>query len=157
MKTIMACVVALFYCGLAMAQTPAVEPPPTEEQVKNAYRQVQTARHFSIGGAGFAGALSDAEIGLRVLVRAKDARLLESLTQEKNPVAQLYGLMGMQKTANPEYKRFATRFEQSDSTVLVLRGCLMSLEKISVVTRRLSEPKMVIEFNPSSQDNAVKN
>ncbi|MBC8138706.1 MAG: hypothetical protein H8F28_22730 [Fibrella sp.] len=148
MKAILVLTIALFSCGLTTAQTQAEEPSPSPDQIRLAYRQVQMAPHFSMGGAGFTGAPSEAEKALRVLVRAKDARLLESLTRERNPAARIFALMGMRDTAYPKYKQFAVRLEQSDDTVMVLRGCLMAPEKMSVLARRFLGPELSVGTKP---------
>jgi hypothetical protein len=156
MKTVLALLIALSCCGLATAQTQTEEPPPTAEQIRLAYRQVQTAPHYSVGGAGFTGAPSEAAKALHILIRAKDARLFESLTQERNPVARLYGLIGMRNMAYPEVKRFAARLEQSDETVMVLRGCLMTPEKMSVLAQPFSVGPPTVVTKPMKKSIPTK-
>lgn len=133
MRIVLLFLTLLCCCGLATAQV------PSDAQVRQAYKQVRSAKEFAIGGVGIVGSLTDAEKALHVLIRAKDVRLLETLARDSNPAAQLYGLTALQYLSYPQVKQQAAALEQSRVRVETFRGCISSTEPVANIARQIAK------------------
>jgi len=90
-----------------------------------AYNDLLKAEVFETGRVGFAGTLSSHVINLNTLLAEKDAAAaLGSLTASATDAGRLYALSGLY---------YLDRLKDSEATVGVLNGCLMSDEKIGKI------------------------
>jgi hypothetical protein len=128
--------------GLASTAPPdkrrCVEEPVTlfdlSEKGHAAYNDLLKAEIFETGRVGFAGTLSSHVINLNTLLAEKDAAAaLASLTAGATDAGRLYALSGLYYADRTSFDAGVAHLKDSEATVRVLNGCLMSDEKVGKI------------------------
>jgi hypothetical protein len=99
-----------------------------------AYNDLLKADVFETGRVGFAGTLSSHVINLNTLLAEKDAAAaLGSLLAGATEAGRLYALSGLYYASRASFDTGVARLKDSEATVRVLNGCLMSDEKVGKI------------------------
>ena len=104
-----------------------------------AYKRIAMAPYFAVGGIGFTGAITPAEKDVHILIRNKDDKKLVALTEEKNPAAQMYGLLGLRYLSHARYEQIAGSLAKSPRTVETFSGCLRGSESVAKVSATIAK------------------
>lgn len=101
-------------------------------------RLLQQASQLESPYIGAAGSPSKQHQALQNLMSHEASEsMFMALLADVNPVAQLYGLMGLQQTRSEHFAAYLPFFEHSQHQVHVLAGCAASIESVSEVQRLL--------------------
>ena len=104
------------------------------EKGQAAYNDLLKAEVFETGRVGFAGTLSPHVISLNMLLAEKDAAAaLGSLLAGGTDAGRLYALSGLYYADRDSFDRGVSRLKDGEATVRVLKGCLMSEEKLGKI------------------------
>ena len=140
--------------GLVSAATPdkrkCIEEPATlfdlSEKGRAAYNDLLKAEVFETGRVGFAGTLSSQVINLNTLLAEKDAAAaLGSLLAGATDAGRLYALSGLYYVDRASFDAGAARLKDSEATVRVLNGCLMSDEKVGKIVESTAANVAIIK------------
>lgn len=97
------------------------------------YSTVRSARHFAIGGVGYAGVTSEEELAMRTIRDGPRAQeQLRRLLKEGTPAGQMYALFALRQLSPPDYSALAEQFSRRSTSVPTISGC-------SVYTQQMSE------------------
>jgi hypothetical protein len=115
-----------------------IEEPVTlfdlSEKGHAAYNDLLKAEVFETGRVGFAGTLSSHVINLNTLLAEKDAAAaLGHLAAGATEAGRLYALSGLYYVDRSAFNTGVARLKDSEATVRVLNGCLMSDEKVGKI------------------------
>jgi len=115
-----------------------IEAPVTlfnlSEKGHAAYNDLLKAEVFETGRVGFAGTLSSHVINLNTLLAEKDAAAaLASLAAGATDAGRLYALSGLYYVDRASFDAGIARLKDSEATVRVLNGCLISDEKVGKI------------------------
>jgi hypothetical protein len=109
---------------LAHSAPPSVQPT------------LEAARMFAFGSVGFGGRVSEEEHQFKAILALEPAHAkqkLEKLYSSGNPQAMSYALAGMRKLDRKRYSELLVSARTSDLIVAMMRGCIMSQEKLRTV------------------------
>lgn len=127
-----------------------IEEPVTvfglSEKGSAAYHDLLKAEIFETGRVGFAGTLSSHVISLNTLLAEKDAAgALGSLLAGATEAGRLYALSGLYYADRAAFETGVARFKDSEATVRVLNGCLMSDEKVGKIVESTAANVAIIK------------
>lgn len=118
-----------------------------------AYNDLLKAATFETGRVGFAGTLSTHVISLNTLLAEKDAAAaLGSLLAGATDAGRLYALSGLYYADRPAFDKGVTAFKDSEATVQVLSGCLMSDEKVGKIVESDAANVAIIKPGQTMKD-----
>jgi hypothetical protein len=104
------------------------------------YATVASADLFAMGAVGYAGTTTEAEKCLQQIVKQKDgADLCRKLIQEKNPAAQLYGLLGLKILDGKAFADAYPKFKQSKIQVKTASGCELFNETVAGLAKDIKD------------------
>ena len=111
-----------------------------------AYNDLLKAEVFETGRVGFAGTLSSHVINLNTLLAEKDAAMaLNSLAASAADAGRLYALSGLYYADRASFDAGIARLKDSEATVHVLNGCLMSDEKVGKIVESTAANVAIIK------------
>ncbi len=110
-----------------------------QSSASDAYKQIASSDSFAVGGTGITGAVSPSEKSVWVLIRAKDRKQLVALTKDKNPVARLYGLLGLRYLNAPEYGSALGDLTHAKGNVKTLSGCIGGMGTTSGIAAQIAK------------------
>jgi hypothetical protein len=136
MNRFMAFVVFVLFAPMVLfAETP--------KKAEDPYAVVASAKLFAIGGVGFAGTSTDAELSLREIVKRKDgAQLCGKLLQEKNQIARLYGLLGLKMLDAKAFDAAYPKLEASRLKVMTASGCELYEDTVARLAKEIRDSKV---------------
>lgn len=114
-------------------------PSSGPQAVRQAYKQLLSAKVFAFGGVGFAGTISEPEKAFHIV--AADTNALEhfsGLLRDGSGAAQLYGLCGIRGLAPKTFDNKAKPIIAANPKVNTMAGCLMAEEAASDVVARIA-------------------
>jgi hypothetical protein len=128
----------LMLAGMAFAQVPST----------NHLKTLQQSRWFAVSG-GFANALLPESYALAALCAQTNAgATFERLLQEKDEAQKLYGLLGLQLIAAPEFKTALPPFLRSEAEVQTLIGCIAGKRPVSEMALQIQNGRWTIRTVP---------
>jgi hypothetical protein len=128
----------------------SIEGPVTlfdlSEKGHAAYDDLLNAEVFETGRVGFAGTVSSHVINLNTLLAEKDAAAaLAFLAVGATEAGRLYALSGLYYMSRASFDAGVARLKDSEATVRVLNGCLMSDEKVGKIVESTAANVAIIK------------
>lgn len=104
----------------------------TEEQ--EAFDILCSADIFSDGPVSEDGSMSDEIVAFKTIYQSKNALYYSKmLEQHASPVGKLYALCAIYSLDQDLYHRISAKYEQTDTTILFMGGCIITAERFSNV------------------------
>jgi hypothetical protein len=119
-----------------------ISPALADDTVDAAVKRLSTVEHFAFGGVGFAGVISKGETDFKfVLAQPKPTALnaFERLYAIGNPQGKSYALSGLKKLAPERFAELHARLAKSTDEVEVMRGCIISHERLPEIARQIGQ------------------
>jgi len=127
--------ILMLLCGVAVR---------ADDSVASALKRLSTVEKFAFGGVGFAGVTSKGEIDFKLILSQPQAAALsafEELYATGNPQGKSYALSGMKKLNPQRSKELLAALETSTDEVEVMRGCIVSHERLRDVAKQIERGK----------------
>jgi len=107
-------------------------------RIEAAAARLAKAHIFAIGGVGFAGTTSDEEKDFRLIVGDDHASdVFGTLYESGNNQAKAYALLGLYLVNAGRFRDIYDSLSTSKEELLLMRGCIVSKEKLSVIAKRI--------------------
>lgn len=129
LRGILSCLSILILGSVSIAQSGNQKPS----------QDFATLDHFAIGATGVAGVVSPGEKQLWTLIQTKDKKRLVAMTNDKNAITRLYGVLGLRYLNAPEYKPVLGELKQSKSEIKTLSGCIGGMDRVASIAERIEK------------------
>jgi hypothetical protein len=107
--------------------------------VEEAIQRIENAAIFATGGIGFSGQRTPATNAFHFLrTHEKGAESFRILLKSSRPETQMFALLGLAFVARAEAIKAYPAFENSQATVKVAHGCMLSTVPVSQIVAALS-------------------
>ncbi|MEZ5427409.1 MAG: hypothetical protein R2747_14150 [Pyrinomonadaceae bacterium] len=118
-----------------------------------AYRSLIKANRFEDAIVGFAGTVSEYAKDLDILLKEKEAdAAFKSILKNGTLSARLYALCGLFYADHDAFQKEIAGYENSEQTVSLLSGCIMSEEKVSRIAQSDASNVAVISQTETLED-----
>ena len=117
-------------------------PALADETVDAAVKRLSSVEHFAFSGVGFAGVISRGETDFKfALAQPKPTALnaFERLYAIANPQGKSYALSGLKTLAPERFAELRARLTKSTDEVEVMRGCIISHERLPEIARQIGQ------------------
>jgi hypothetical protein len=124
-------------------ETGSSQKPVSKEQAQKAFTAVKEAKQFAIGGVGYAGTISPAELAFRDVLAGPDALArCQSLVKEATAEGRLYGLLGLKRLDAKAYEAAAPAFQKNDAKVSSASGCIVFKTTVAEIAKNIAAGKL---------------
>ena len=115
-------------------------------------KELASIHDFAFGGIGAAGITSKGEIAFReILKRPSAEKDFLDLLASGNAPARCYALVALRKLNPQAYADRVRRFEQDQSKVSVIRGCIVTVESLSSLVINIGEGRYDSHLEPRAR------
>jgi hypothetical protein len=101
-------------------------------------KSLAEVEEFAFGGVGVAGIESQGESFFRGVMEEPDAvATFKKVLGNGKPAAKLYALCGIRLLSQKDFDAAAAPLLKSNETVTVMRGCMVSKERVGELARQI--------------------